>query len=149
MSDCFSCRNTAAVEALPIRERIWWDGRWRIAHAIRCALPGWVVVIPARHILSPAELTPDEAASLGPLLAAASRGLEDVTGCRKVYLALFAEGEGFQHLHIHVVPRYDDQPPDRKGPSVFGYLQAPESECVPSAEMDRIGAALAERIALA
>jgi diadenosine tetraphosphate (Ap4A) HIT family hydrolase len=72
-----------------------------------------------------------------------------VTGCRKTYLAFFAEGEGFGHLHIHVIPRYDDQPPDRKGPAVFGYAAAPEGDSVPAAEMDRIGAALAERIQLA
>lgn len=149
MTDCFSCRHTAAVESEPIRERIWWDGRWRVAHAVRCSLPGWVVVIPARHVLSLAELTADEAAALGPLLAAVSRALVEVTGCRKTYLALFAEAEEFQHLHIHVVPRYDDQPPDRKGPAVFGYIGGPESDHVPAAEMDRIGAALAERIGLA
>src|SRR6266481_8980106 len=106
MIDCLACRNTATVEAQPVRERIWWDGRWRVAHAFRCALPGWVVVVPARHVLSLSELSPDEAAMLGPLLAAVSRALIEVTGCVKVYLALFAEADGFEHLHIHVVPRH-------------------------------------------
>jgi diadenosine tetraphosphate (Ap4A) HIT family hydrolase len=75
MTDCFSCRGTASVEAQPIRERIWWDGRWRVAHAVRCELAGWVVVIAARHVLDLADLTPDEAAALGPLLPAVSRAL--------------------------------------------------------------------------
>jgi diadenosine tetraphosphate (Ap4A) HIT family hydrolase len=35
---------------------------------------------------------------------------------------LFAEAEGFAHLHAHVVPRMPDQPVDRRGPAVFGYL---------------------------
>jgi diadenosine tetraphosphate (Ap4A) HIT family hydrolase len=149
MIDCFSCRGTATVDAQPVRERIWWDGRWRICHAIRCALPGWVVVVPARHILSLAELSPDEAAVLGPLLTAVSRAVVDVTGCLKVYLALFAEAEGFHHLHIHVVPRQGDLPEDLRGPGVFGYLQRPESEWVTADEMDQIGAELARRIQLA
>lgn len=147
MMDCVVCRTTASVEAQPVRERIWWDGRWRAAHAFRCALPGWVVVAPARHVLSLAELSPDEAAALGPLLAAVSRAVMDVTGCVRTYAALFAEAEGFEHLHVHVVPRHGDLPDDLRGPRVFDYLDRPESEWVAEDEMDRLGAALAERLA--
>ena len=146
MTDCYSCRHAAAIESQPVRERIWWDGRWRVAHAVRCALPGWVVVVPARHVLSLADLSREEAASLGPLLTGVSQALVEVTGCAKVYLSLFAEAEGFQHLHVHVVPRHADLARELRGPAVFGYLSRPESEWVTDAEMDRIGAALAERI---
>lgn len=72
------------------------------------ALPGWMVVIPARHILSLADLTTTEAAGLGPLLTAASQALASVTGCPKTYLASFAENEGFRRLHIHLIPRAAD-----------------------------------------
>ena len=146
MIDCYSCRCTATIDTQPLHERIWWDGRWRIAHALHSALPGWLVVVPARHILSLAELAPDEAASLGPLLQAASQALVDVTGCQKVYMALFAEAEGFNHLHIHLVPRHAGLPDELHGPRVFGYLRRPESEWVGEEEMDRVGAELAGRI---
>jgi diadenosine tetraphosphate (Ap4A) HIT family hydrolase len=148
MTGCFPCRNTATLASQPVRERIWWDGRWRVAHAIGCALPGWLVVVSARHIVSLPELSTDEAAVLGPLLRAVSRAVIDVTGCPKVYLALFAEAEAFQHLHIHVVPRCADLPDDLRGPGVFSLLERPESEWVAPVEMDRLGAALAERIEL-
>src|SRR5262249_36585629 len=140
---CLPCRNTAAIEDQPVRERIWWDGHWRVAHAIGNALPGWLVVVAARHVVSLAELTPEESAALGPLLGDISRALIDVTGCQKTYVALFAEGAGFPHVHIHVVPRHRDIPDDRRGPRVFGYMQRPESEWVTAEEMDRIGAAVA------
>jgi diadenosine tetraphosphate (Ap4A) HIT family hydrolase len=148
MIDCLVCRNTATVESQPVRERIWWDGRWRIAHAFHCALPGWVVVAPARHIVSLAELSPEEAKLLGPLVRAVSRAVIDVTGCLKTYMALFSEAEGFHHLHIHVVPRHPNLPDDLRGPAVFGYLDRPETEWVTAAEMDRLSADLAERIQL-
>jgi diadenosine tetraphosphate (Ap4A) HIT family hydrolase len=106
------------------------------------------VVVSARHVVSLAELSPDESAPLGPLLRAVSRAVIEVTGCRKVYLALFAEAEAFQHLHIHVVPRHADLPDSLRGPAIFGYVARPESEWVTAAEMDRVGAALAERIEL-
>jgi diadenosine tetraphosphate (Ap4A) HIT family hydrolase len=149
MVNCLVCRNTATVEAQPPRERIWWDRRWRIAHAVRCALPGWVVVAPARHIVSLAELSPEEAAGLGPLLAAVSRAVIDATGCVKVYVALFAEAEGYQHVHIHVIPRHPDLPDGLRGPGVFGYLDRPEGEWVAADDMDRMGSDLAGRIQLA
>ena len=42
----------------------------------------------------------------------------------------FSEAEGFEHLHVHLVPRMVDQPADRTGPRVFGYLGADESSRV-------------------
>ncbi len=38
---------------------------------------------------------------------------------------LYAEAEGFAHLHVHLVPRMPDQPEERRGPAVFGYLAQP------------------------
>ncbi|MEZ5183214.1 MAG: hypothetical protein R2702_15290 [Acidimicrobiales bacterium] len=35
---------------------------------------------------------------------------------------LFAEAEGFEHLHLHVVPRLADHPEDRRGPMVFAFM---------------------------
>jgi diadenosine tetraphosphate (Ap4A) HIT family hydrolase len=76
-----------------------------------------------------------------------SRALEAVVGCVKTYVVLFAEAEGFSHLHVHVVPRAADIPADRRGPRVFGYLSDDESARVPAAEMDRIAAAVAAALA--
>ena len=148
MNDCLSCRTVATIESQPIRERIWWDGRWRVAHAINCALPGWLVVLPARHVESIAELTPEEAAGLGPVLTAVTRALADVTGCAKTYVVAFGEIEAFAHLHFHVVPRSADLPDDLRGTRVFAYQKRPESEWVTPEERDRIGAELARRLAV-
>jgi diadenosine tetraphosphate (Ap4A) HIT family hydrolase len=100
MSDCFLPQHGRRRHGPDSRAHL--VARWRVAHAITCALPGWLVVVPARHVLSLAELSSDEAAALGPLLAAVSRAVVEVTRCVKVDLGLFAEQEGFEHLHIHV-----------------------------------------------
>ena len=34
----------------------------------------------------------------------------------------FAESEGFEHVHVHVVPRLADWPSEFKGPKVFAAL---------------------------
>ena len=101
---CLSCRNNDRPD-LPPRERVYLGPRWRVAHAFGTALPGWLVVMPRRHVTALDELTAGEAADLGPLLRAVTAALRDVTGCSKTYVALFAEAEGHQHVHFHVVPR--------------------------------------------
>jgi diadenosine tetraphosphate (Ap4A) HIT family hydrolase len=120
MSSCYACDQS--VPDAPFRERLVRVGGWRVAHDFNSSLPGWLVLAPLRHVLALAELTAEEALTLGDLLRKASIALTAVTGCEKTYVMLFAEADGFAHLHVHVVPRMADQPEDRRGPAVFGYL---------------------------
>jgi diadenosine tetraphosphate (Ap4A) HIT family hydrolase len=139
VTDCYACQhNLQELSALPSRERVYDDGRWRVAHAFTSALLGWMVVVPRRHVVSMAQLTAGEATAVGPLLAGLSRGLERNLGARKAYVAFFAEAEGFAHLHVHVVPRLAALPDDRRGPRVFGYLEEPADQRVSPDEMDRL-----------
>jgi diadenosine tetraphosphate (Ap4A) HIT family hydrolase len=139
--DCYSCSQEREFNRLPVRERIVHDEHWRLAHAINTALPGWLVLLPRRHVTAIADLTDIEAARLGTWQVAASRALHAVTGCTKTYVAQFAEAEGFSHVHFHLVPRLPDQPTDRRGPAVFGYL-APLGDHVTDDAMDALAAAL-------
>lgn len=120
-TDCYACGHSG-MDA-PFRERFVRRAGWRVAHDFNSSLAGWVVLAPLRHVHSLTELTPEEATALGALLRESSIALERVTGCVKTYVMLFAEAEGFAHLHVHVVPRMPDQPADRRGPDVFGYLE--------------------------
>jgi len=56
----------------------------------------------------------------------------------KTYVMLFAEAEGFGHLHVHLVPRMPNQPPESRGPAVFRHLGAGVEARVPDAEMDAV-----------
>jgi diadenosine tetraphosphate (Ap4A) HIT family hydrolase len=69
-----------------------------------------------------------------------------VVGCDKTYVMLFAEAEGFGHLHFHVVPRMESFGPTEIGPQVFTFLGGPENERVPAAEQDDLAARLAATI---
>jgi diadenosine tetraphosphate (Ap4A) HIT family hydrolase len=120
------------------REGIVVTDHWRVAHAFNTSLPGWLVLVPRRHVRGLAELHPDETAEIGPLLVELSRALESVTGCVKTYVMLYAEAEGYEHLHFHLVPRMADQPEEERGPRIFTRLDRPEDECVPEAERDRL-----------
>lgn len=136
---CVSCAADAKHD-LPPRERVWLGPRWRVAHAFGTALPGWLVVLPRRHVLALDELTPDEAADLGPLLRAVTSALRVVTGCEKTYVALFAEAEGFGHVHFHVIPRHAGLDRELRGPRIFGLLGGDTPGHVPDGVMDQIAA---------
>ena len=100
LPDCYSCAGNASLEGLPPRERVAVDDFWRVAHAFGSAVPGWLVLLPRRHVLSIAELTGPEAASLGTWQLRISRALHNVLGCEKTYVAQFAEAPGFAHVEL-------------------------------------------------
>lgn len=139
--ECLTCAQNSNPD-LPPRERVHEGQRWRVAHAFGTALPGWLVVLPRRHVTSLDELTAEEAADLGTLLRSLTAAMRDVVGCAKTYVALFAEAEGFAHVHFHVIPRAADLQADLRGPRIFGLLGGDPERHVPDAEMDDIAARL-------
>ena len=140
-SKCVSCAFETRPD-VPPRERVYLGPRWRVAHAFGTALPGWLVVLPRRHVVALDELTRTEAADLGPLLREITSALRRVTGCEKTYVALFAEAEGFSHVHFHVIPRMAGLEAELRGPRVFGLLGGDPARHVPDAAMDKIAASL-------
>ena len=74
---------------------------------------------------------------------ATTRGLPRATGKYQ----FLAEAEGFEHLHVHTVPREEDMPPERRGKRVFDWLDMPEEEAVSDEEADRISLGLRPLVA--
>lgn len=80
------------------------DGLWYISHHTGPFTdPGELIVKTRRHCESLSELTPAEAASLGPLLQAAVRTLERVTVAERIYAVSF--NERLRHVHFLLLPR--------------------------------------------
>jgi diadenosine tetraphosphate (Ap4A) HIT family hydrolase len=146
VSGCYSC-DQQAVGSPPPREDVLHTEHWRVVHAFNSTLPGWLVLLPTRHVTSFTQLTPAAADELGGLVRRLSVALESVTGCVKTYLMQFSEAEGFSHLHLHLVPRSPDHPDDARGPRVFAFLAEDRAAWLPPTELDRI--ALSLRAALA
>jgi len=105
-----------------------------------------MVLVPGRHVEGLHELDHDEAEGLGRLLREASAALVEVTGCRRTYVMLFAEAEGFSHLHLHIVPRDRDLPVEHRGPAVFAYLGVPEAQQLPGEARNLLAARLREAL---
>jgi diadenosine tetraphosphate (Ap4A) HIT family hydrolase len=143
---CFTCEGNARIDELAPRERIAVDDHWRVAHAVGTALPGWLVLLPRRHILAIADLTDAEAAELGVWQVRLSQALHAVTGCAKTYVVQFAEAPLFRHVHFHLIPRMPNLPADRRGPTVFQFLTQPAESAVTDSQMDALAADLTQHL---
>lgn len=80
------------------------DGLWYISHHTGPYTdPGELIVKTRRHCESLAELTPEEALALGPLLRASVRALERVIAAERIYAVSF--NERLRHVHFLLLPR--------------------------------------------
>ena len=149
MTGCETCRLVARRDRgeAPAWDRILRTEHWDLVHAFGSALEGWLVLVTRRHVSVVADLSDDEAAELGPLVQRASRALRDTIGCPKTYVAQFAEDPLHQHVHVHVIPRHADQPPELTSYRIFSLLGGAEPE-VPERRRDELAARLAERLEL-
>lgn len=142
--DCHTCQLLADRDrgGAPDWDSIIRTPGWDLVHSFNTSLEGWLVLVARRHIAALADMTEAEAEELGPLVRRVSLALHAVTGCEKTYVVQFAESPDHRHVHVHVVPRMADQPLERRGPGVFGYLGADESDCIDEVRMNELAVAL-------
>ena len=144
MSECRTCdllRRRDAGDA-PLWDCIVRTPHWDVVHCNDTSLEGWIVLVVRRHVAAVAELTDDEAATLGPLVRDVSGVLHDVVGCEKTYVVQFAESREHRHVHVHVIPRDPDLPPEQRGPGIVQRLGVSDADRVPEDVMN----ALAQRM---
>jgi diadenosine tetraphosphate (Ap4A) HIT family hydrolase len=128
---------------------VYEDALWRAEHAIEpIPMVGWLVLKPVRHVESFADLTTEEAAGFGPIAHRLAGAMTAELGLIKVYLSLYAEAEGFAHVHVHLIPRRADMPADRRGPRAFEYLReaSARGNQADVAEAARVAAAIRARL---
>jgi histidine triad (HIT) family protein len=83
---------------------------------------GQLLVEPLRHAPGLADLNDAEARAVGWWCARASRALRDVSGAEHVYAAVL--GDGVQHLHVHLLPRFPGTPREYWGTHVNKWPKA-------------------------
>lgn len=117
--DCLSCQAEIGKVELTIGPRIDLDDHWRLEHCHPVATPGWLVLVVRRHARALHDLDSAEAEALGRWLTAVPRALHAATGCELEYVMQFAEGEGFHHVHFHLVARPPGLREDWRGPRIW------------------------------
>ncbi|HFQ94059.1 MAG TPA: HIT family protein [Anaerolineae bacterium] len=141
MTKCYTCELILQRDkgAAPLWDNIYRTQYWDVVHSYNTGLPGWLVLVSRRHIEAIDEMSDDEVSELGILIREVSIILKQITDCLKTYVLQFAEHPKHPHVHFHIVPRMKDQPEERRGAGVMGYLGVPESERVDENVMNEMG----------
>ena len=101
---CVSCEIVAGKQVEP-GGVIYQNEHWHVGTigSQPVVWPGFLIVKLKRHCEPLAELTPQEAASLGPVIQSTCAALTEVLQPAKVYVCSF--GDGVKHVHFWVLPR--------------------------------------------
>ena len=135
--ECYTCLATSGERRISPGPTIYRGRYWLVEHTHPTGIKGWLVVAAQMRVESLHEMTADEFAELGPVLGRTTSALQAVVGCQKEYVACYAEGDHFHHVHFHVVARAPDLPSEFIGPKIFGLLNVDESVAIPAAEIEK------------
>jgi histidine triad (HIT) family protein len=125
--DCYICRKHRGEVSVPggaiYEDDLVYAGHAQVHEGQTSAYLGYLMAEPKRHAAGLADLTDEEARSLGLLVARLSRALKTSEKAEHVYA--FVLGDQVAHLHIHVVPRYAGAPREYWGVHVDEWPDAP------------------------
>jgi diadenosine tetraphosphate (Ap4A) HIT family hydrolase len=100
---CSICEQVAGRVAAP-GGPIYDDGLWLVSHHTGPHTdPGELIVAARRHCETLADLTPTEAAALGPILRAGVASIERLVRPERTYVASY--NESVRHVHFFLLPR--------------------------------------------
>ena len=104
---CVICRKHNGLESTPPGGYIYEDLHWMVCHApVNLGPLGTLFIESRRHFLDYAEMTVEEAASLGNLLKQVYASVKEHTEAERIYQLSTMEGQ--PHLHMWLVPRRRD-----------------------------------------
>ena len=118
-NSCSSCQAIQGLITITNAPRILETRHWVVEHVYPSSIKGWLVVALNRHCHALHQLTAEEFEEFGRLLPLLCQALHEVLKTEKEYVIQLAEGEGFNHVHFHVIARLPDWPESFRGPRVF------------------------------
>ena len=109
VSGCLSCDIVTGKQVEP-GGVIYEDPYWHVGGAVAPAVwPGFLVIKLKRHCEHLADLSPEEAADLGPVMRTTCLALTEVLRTAKIYVCSF--GDGVKHVHFWALPRPPEMRP--------------------------------------
>lgn len=133
--ECLTCLNISGERRISPGPYIYEGTYWIVDHAYPTTHLGWLVILPKRHIEALHELSREEFQELAEIQYKLVQVMHMDGAVQKEYMMCFAEGEGFSHVHIHLVPKSYDLPAELKGPRIFGRLAVDNEHAIPASEL--------------
>ncbi len=113
---CLACELTSGARPLP-GGRVYATNAWVVEHCVGPLGVGTLLVKPFRHCTGVAELTPQEAQELGPLLHAVSACVNALNQAEQVYVCLWSHADWRPvHIHFLVQPAWGRQAESFRAP---------------------------------
>ena len=106
-SGCPICQSGAPRDVIAESASTW------VSAARTAQLPGYACVVSKRHAVEPFELSSPDAAAFWSEAMSAARALAELTGAVKMNYGI--HGNVIPHLHLHLWPRFIDDPYDTGG----------------------------------
>ena len=101
---CLACDLASGRVRLP-GGQIHRTQHWVVEHTVGPLNVGTLIVKPIRHVVHVADLTPEEASELGPLLEETAGVVSNLTAADQVYVCLWSHADRVPgHIHFVVQP---------------------------------------------
>ena len=142
LADCPVCQSVNGVQRLSPGPFIYEGRYWLVDHAYPVALQGWLVIVLRRHGLALHDLHPEEFHELGIIQYRTVQTLFRSFGCAKEYALCMGEAVGFQHLHVHIVPRAEHLPDRFRGTDIFKLKNVAADQQLSAKEIQELSSAL-------
>jgi histidine triad (HIT) family protein len=124
---CFVCTKHALGDTAPggvlFQDELVYAGHAYPRVGPVWAYRGYLVAEPRRHAAGLGDLTDPEAVALGLLVNRLARALKKTAGAEHVYGFVF--GDGLDHLHVVLAPRYAGTPREYWGVRLREWPDAP------------------------
>lgn len=144
--ECLTCLSLSKVRPISPVPFIYEGTHWVVDHAYPTSLPGWLVILPRRHIEALHELSREEFQELAEIEYKVVQVMHSDPSVQKEYLMCFSEGEGFHHIHLHIVPKPASLPARLQGQSIFALLKVDKAHTISDQELTIFCAEFARRL---
>ncbi len=141
---CMKCDVIAQRIATP-GGTIYADSCWHVSHIGPPTIyaRGMLILSARRHVESMADLTEDEARSLGHVQSLVCRAVRQELGPERIYCCYF--GEGTAHVHFSIVPRSAVMPAGSGAQTMYDLIEDQKYVC---SEAEAEATAIALRAAI-
>ena len=146
MDECLTCKSNQGIKRISPGEQIYSGQFWNVEHAYPSGLLGWLVIVLKRHTDELHGLLLEEWQELSEINYRVINLLHKVLETKKEYICCFAEGEGFKHIHFHIIPKSNKFDANLGGTKSFLYLKKGVKEPIKKEEVIKFCSLLKEEI---
>jgi len=134
-AECRSCLSLMGEQPISPGPVIYDGTYWMVEHAYPTRMRGWLVILLKRHVEALHELNKVEFIELAEIEYKLAQIMGQLSQVEKEYLFCTGEGEGFQHLHLHFVPKPKGTLPGLIGAGIFQLLGVEKEDAIPLEEI--------------